>query len=174
MWDKPKELTSYNFRGYELVFSEEGIIDADSVFNLLRTTADAANMILCRDLHSDKNWLAMGVGISENYVSIWFGQRKDSAEPPTGCNEKTAATESAMIVSNKAGKYHLIYGSFLNKGDAAEAVKRHKNSGLTQAGILQKDGKFRVSLEQFTSLSDAMKAKERLHDRYPEAWIFKE
>ncbi len=174
MWDKPKELTPYIYRGYELVFSEEGIIDADSAFELLRTTPEAANMILSRNDHSDKNWLAMGVGINENYVSIWFGQRKDAMEPPSGCNEKSLNQESSMVVSNKAGKYHLIYGSFINKSDAAEAIKRYKNSGFPQAGILQKDGKFRVSIEQFTSLSEAMKAKERLHDRYPEAWIYKE
>lgn len=174
MWDKPKELTSYNFRGYELVFSEEGIVDADSVFNLIKTTAEAAEMILTKGQHNDKNWLAMGVGISENYVSIWFGQRADNSPKPTACNPKTSSEDTEQTVAGKNAKYYLIYGSFPNRADAEEAVKRYRKNGLAKCSVIAADGNFRVAIDQFSKLSEAKAAKERYQENYPEAWIYKQ
>lgn len=181
MWDKPKELTSYNFRGYELVYNEEGIVSADSVFKLWKSSEEVLDMLLSRASHSDKKWLAIGIGVSENYVSVWFGQRLDPTPKPAGCFElKNDALQSTadqpinMTMSDKAAKYYLIYGSFTNKGDAEEALKRYKNAGFSKASIVVKERKYRVALDVCTNLKDAMKSKEKYKDLYPEAWIHKE
>lgn len=175
MWDKPKELTSYNFRGYELVFSEEDLVDADSVFNLIKTTPEASEMILTKGLQSDKNWLAFGVGISENYVSLWFGQRPDNSPRPVPCTIKTTGTEDTEAVAKeKQARYYLIYGSFPNKNDAEEAAKRYRNNGLSKVSILKSQGNFRVAIDQYGKLSEAKAARERYKDAYPEVWIYKE
>ncbi len=182
MWDKPKELTPYIYRGYEMVFNEEGIVQVDSVFYLWKTAYEAVDMLLSRNQHSDKKWLAMGVGVSENYVSVWFGQRPDPTEKLISCKEamrnnlSNSESESSqqLNISGQTAKYYLIYGSFNTRSDAEEAVKRYKKSGLQQVSILQKDGRFRVAIDAHNNLKDAMKSKERLHDQYPEAWIYKD
>lgn len=181
MWDKPKELTTYNFRGYELVYNEEGIVSADSVFKIWKSSEVVLDMLLSRDIHSDKKWLAIGIGVSENYVSVWFGQRPDPTPKPIGCFElKNDAIQSTadqtinVSVSDKAAKYYLIYGSFTNKSDAEEALKRYKNAGFSKASIVVKERKYRVALDVCTNLKDAMKSKEKYKDLYPEAWIYKE
>jgi hypothetical protein len=182
MWDKPKELTSYTYRGYELSYFEEGIVDVDDVFNLWKTTNAAVDMLLSQNSHSDKKWLAMGVGISENYVSVWFGQRTDPAGKPANCkteNQDSFAVsfnnDTALIAENpKNTKYYIIYGSFNSKADANEAVRRYKNSGLKNVQILEKEGRFRIAIDVHDNLKDAMSAKEKLSTSYPEAWIFKD
>lgn len=183
MWDKPKELTPYNFRGYEMVYSEEGIVDVDSVFRLWRTTEEAADMLLTKNLHSDKKWLALGVGVSENYVSIWFGQRTDPTDKLISCSQlakaynakrEESAKEQTIQLSAKTAQYFIIYGSFNTQADANEAVRRYKKSGLTNVSILQKEGRFRVAIDVHDNLKDAMTAKEKLQNLYPEAWIYKE
>lgn len=183
MWDKPKELTPYPYRGYEMVFSEEGIVDVDSVFRLWRTTEEAADMLLTRNMHSDKKWLALGVGVSENYVSLWFGQRSDPTEKPIGCSQlaKTTNVEKvedsndlAFQLSGKTARYYIIYGSFNSQADAAEAVRRYKKSGLNNVTILQKEGRYRIAIDAHDNLKDAISSKEKLQILYPEAWIYKE
>lgn len=179
MWDKPKELTAYTFRGYEIVFSEEGIVLVDSVFRLIKTSPEASSLLLGIDSHSDKKWLALGVGVSENYISIWLGQRNDIAGKPLLCseiqNQQTAQAAAVSITaSGKAARYYLIYGSFQTQADANEAVKRYKNSGLENVSILRKDGRFRVAIDACDNLKDAMKSKEKYQSLYPEAWIYKE
>lgn len=182
MWDKPKELTSYTYRGYELSYFEEGIVNVDDVFNLWKATNAAADMLLSQNNQSDKKWLAMGVGISENYVSVWFGQRTDPAGRPSKCeNEKQDSfavyfnNDTTVITENENNtKYYIIYGSFNSKADANEAVRRYKNSGLVNVQILEKEGRFRIAIDVHDNLKDAMNAKEKLSTSYPEAWIFKD
>lgn len=181
MWDKPKELTSYPYRGYEMVYYDESIVQADSIFKLWKSSFETTDMLLSKNHHSDKNWLAMGLAIGENYVSVWFGQRSDAAGAPKKCSVAqsgnfTPATteESKTIAPQKASKYYLIYGSFTTRADANEAIKRYKNSGLPNVSILEKEGRYRIALDKFDNLRDAMTAKEKLSISYPEVWIFKD
>lgn len=182
MWDKPKELTSYTYRGYELSYFEEGIVNVDSVFKLWNSTTAARDMLLTREDHADKKWLAMGIGISENYVSIWFGQRPDPAGRPHKCDNDMQDSFAIAFNNNttilaenlKNTKYYIIYGSFNSKADANEAVRRYKNSGLKNVQILEKEGRFRIAIDVYDNLKDAMNAKESLSSSYPEAWIFKD
>jgi hypothetical protein len=182
MWDKPKELTSYTYRGYELSYFEEGIVNVDSVFKLWNSTPAARDMLLTREDHADKKWLAMGLGLSENYVSVWFGQRADPAGRPNKCDNDKQETFAATFKSERKditeksnnAKYYIIYGSFNSKADANEAVRRYKNSGLKNVLILEKEGRFRIAIDVYDNLKDAMNAKDRLSSSYPEAWIFKD
>lgn len=182
MWEKPKELTSYQYRGYELSYYEEGIIYVDSVFNLWKKTPAVVDMLLGRNIHSDKKWLAFGVGISDNYVSVWFGQRADPAGKASKCNKfkeevfspLVATSDSVVAKPKKESKFYIIYGSFNNVNDANEAIKRFRNSGLKNVQIVPRDGRFRIALDVFKNLNDAKAALEKLAHSYPEAWIFKD
>ncbi len=178
MWDKPKELTSYVYRGYELSYYEERIIQVDSLFALWKTTNEASEMLLTKGAYHDKKWEAMGLAIGENYACVWFGQRIDSKGKPPSCADlaktqlKINATSLVSTQSNDS-KYYLIYGSFSNRNDADEAVRRYRNNGFKQAMVLEKASKIRVAIGVYDNLKDAMAAKEKLAPSFNDAWILK-
>lgn len=176
MWDKPKELTKYPYRGYELSYFEEGIIQVDSLFSVWMTSEETKDMLLTHGNFSSKKWETIGLAVGENYACVWFGQRADAAGAPPAC-ETFKASEPATAEKEddlKPQKYYLIYGSFTLKSDANEAVKRFNNSGFKGAEILPSGDRFRVSLGKHDNLKDAMAFKEKLSASYKEAWILKE
>ncbi|MBK9290598.1 MAG: SPOR domain-containing protein [Bacteroidetes bacterium] len=178
MWNKPRELTNYTFRGYEISHFEEGIIHVDSLFSIWMRTPAVVDMLLGRNAHSDKRWAVMGIAIGENYASLWLGQRPDAAGKPALCRNINPANEPSadkqMDVNTKPGKYHLIFASFSNRADANEAVRRFRNSGFPNAAVIAKDGRFRVSINTYKFLKEAMEAREKLLAEYPDIWVMKE
>ncbi len=180
MWDKPKELTSYKYRGYEISYFEEGIVNEDSLFYLWKGTREVLEMLLNKGFHADKKWLAMGVGISDNYASVWLGQRTDIQGKPSICksdskSNKVIAKEKSNNSgsTNKTGKYYLIYGSFSQKSDAEEEIKKYQASGLKKAQLIINGEKIRVALGEYETIKEAMAAKEKFKDKYKDAWILK-
>jgi len=175
MWDKPKELTPYPYRGYEFVTYFDDMADPDSVIALLADTREVLDMILARDSYDNKKWICCGVGMNNHYVSVWFGQRKDALRPPAICGGK----ENIVVVQSEqkapaAGGYYLIFGSYNNQTDAREALRIIKKADFTGAGIITKNGQSRVYLNKYNTLKEAMYAKQQLAPEYREAWILKE
>jgi len=176
MWDKPKELTKYPFRGYELSYFEEGIIQVDSLFSIWMTSEETKDMLLTNGNFSSKKWETMGLAVGENYACVWFGQRTDGAGAPPPCESLKASETLANkeVDNSKPQKYYIIYGSFALESDAKEAVKRFNNSGFKGAEILSSGNRFRVSLSKHDNLKEAMAFKEKLSASYKDAWILKE
>lgn len=183
MWDKPKELTPYTFRGYELSYFDEGIIELNKLWELWLSTTEVTDLLLTKGHHSDKKWAAIGVGISDNYASVWFGQRADAKGKPRVCSESDVAFRAPFKDSpqlsreeneTETSRFYLIYGSFSVKADADEALRRYKNAGFRNAQIVTKDNRIRVALDVFPTLREAMFAKEKLSASYSDAWIMRE
>ena len=176
MWDKPKELTPYTYRGYELVtFFEEGI-STDSIMNLWSDSKEVLDMILTRGIYEKKKWICAGIGINENYVSLWFGQRKDKLSTPNICDtiDDTIDTIPTSIATNKTNTYYLIFGSYEDMHEAKSERKRIKGDGFKNCNILANNDKHRVYLNKFSSMKEAMFAKQQLPLEYKGAWILKD
>jgi len=176
MWDKPKELTTYTYRGYELVTKMQDEFNADSIINLWSDSKEVLDMILTRGKYAKKKWICAGVGVSDNYISLWFGQRKDKLRKPKICkviNERND-TITTIKASTKKVAYYLIFGSFDNMHDAKDALKSTKNDDFQHSGILEKSNKFRVYLNKYGSMKEIMYAKQQLPYSYREAWILKD
>ncbi len=175
MWDKPKELTPYTYRGYELVTFIEDDLDVDSIINLWSNSREVLDMILTRGNYSKKKWICGGVGINEHYVSLWFGQRKDNLGEPEICKDdiNNSDINSVVVTTNQPTTYYLIFGSHNNMHDAREGRKKVK-SDFKNSDILIKNDKYRVYLDKFNNLKEAMHAKQQLPMEYREAWILKD
>ena len=173
MWDKPKEMTPYPYRGYELVSYFEGEFNTDSVMSLWSNSKQVLDMLLMNGNFQKKKWICMGVGMNENYVSVWFGQRSDKLKKPGVCHDASIPV-SETSVSNIKERYYIVFGSYLNNRDAKEAVKRLKKNGFDDAGILSTNDKIRVYLNNFSNIKEAMFYKQQLPYTYHEAWIYKE
>ncbi len=176
MWNKPKELTPYRYRGYEMVTVIRENFNTDTIINLWSDSKDVLDMILTRDNYAKKKWICTGIGISKNYISIWFGQKKDNIKDPKVCNDKgnEDRTDSPIITINKPNTYYLIYGSFNNMHDAKEASKKIKNHNFKNIGIFEKNNKFRIFLDKYSNMKEALFAKQQLTYPYNKAWILKD
>lgn len=176
MWDKPKELTPYTYRGYELVGYFEGNYTVDSVIDLWSSSKVVLDMLLTEGNFKQKKWICMGLSMNESYVSVWFGQRADKMGEPDICtSETTMAISDTTLMKPKEGEtFYLIFGAFSDPKDAKEAVKRYKKNGFEKAGILKSGDLTRVYLGKYDNLKEAMFAKQQLSYTYREAWVFKE
>jgi len=176
MWAKPKELTPYPYRGYELVVFIQEDFNADTIINLWSDSKEVLDMILTRGSYSKKKWICAGVAVSDNYVSVWFGQRKDKLKEPQICISENAVRDVAPVSVNnsKTNTYYLIFGSFNNLHDAKEACKSIKKDDFSNSDIIEKNNKYRVYLNKYGSMKEAMFAKQQLPFSYREAWILKD
>jgi hypothetical protein len=174
MWDKPKELTSYPYRGYELAayFAEE--FNTDSVIKLWENSKQVLDMLLTNGNFEKKKWVCMGVGMNDHYVSVWFGQRADKAKKAVLCD--TSSYKQVIPVASNPEEpvsYFLVVGSVSNEKDAREFVHRLKKSGYQYAGIHHDNQNYRIYIDKFTDLKEAMFAKKKLPYTYRDAWVFK-
>ncbi|MCZ4409531.1 CAP domain-containing protein [Cryomorphaceae bacterium 1068] len=92
MWKKPSEITDYEGDGYEIVaFWQAGEdpsqeIDHETALRMWLDSPGHSNVILNEISFSKVEWNAIGIAISGNYASVWFGVEKDSAPPPQFCS----------------------------------------------------------------------------------------
>lgn len=176
MWDKPKELTPYPYRGYELVTYFEDEFNNDSIISLWSDSRDVLDMILTRGSYEKKNWICGGVSIGNNYVSLWFGQRRDVQKSPILCDDEKRIidTTTSKVAVTQTKYYYLIFGSFPNIHNAKVALRDISEDGFDNADILEGNNKIRLFLNKYSTLKEAMAAKQQLPFKYREAWILKD
>lgn len=176
MWDKPKELTPYPYRGYELVVFIQDDFNTDTIINLWSDSKEVLDMLLTRGTYSKKKWICAGVAINDNYVSLWFGQRRDKLKSPEICNVEDIVINELPVTAlvSKPNVYYLIFGSFDRLREAKEAWKNMKKDNFEKSDILEKNNKYRVYLNKYGSMKEAMFAKQQLPFSYREAWILKD
>jgi hypothetical protein len=171
MWDKPKELTTFPYRGYELALFFEESFNVDTVFQLIISSKPARDMILTDGYYKHKKWICMGASMSRNYVSIWFAQRADKAGKASICSDKGNVT--AVENDKKNSSFYIIVSSFQSAKDAKEGLKRLKHNGYDEAGILKTGTNIRLYIKKTDNLKEAMYYKQNLPYTYNDAWVFK-
>lgn len=95
VWDKPKEITGYKGKGYEIVYWENSSADIDSVFNLWRSVDYFNSFLMNTGKWQGTKWEAIGIGVYENYACAWFGQLPDPNGPPLMVGEFPVKKEVA-------------------------------------------------------------------------------
>lgn len=95
VWDKPKEITGYKGKGYEIVYWENSNADIDSVFNLWRSVGYFNSFLMNTGKWQGTKWEAIGIGVYENYACAWFGQQPDPNGAPLMVGESPARKEAA-------------------------------------------------------------------------------
>ncbi len=173
MWNKPKELTPYKYRGYELAFYQDDELTAEEILKGLMDIPEASNMILNQGKWANE-WRAMGVGAKNEYAVVWFGRAADN-EPAPDFSHKASSepkTETSLI-EQETGMYYLIFGSYNRLKDAEKRLTRLQKDGFEDAVILWSDNKYRLTLSSHKTIELAKTAKSQLIKKYDEAWILK-
>ncbi|MCF8236064.1 MAG: SPOR domain-containing protein [Bacteroidales bacterium] len=180
MHSKPKELTDYRYNGWELIFWDSEAAQPDSAMEFWERTDISLNVLINNHPSYKKDWNAIGVAITGKYACLWLGHYDDPEEAVAPCSNQQADTtanedqpeEVGMILKETDG-YHIIVASFTNEEDATESVRSYRDKGYPKSGIIQSNGKYRISLSSHGSLQQAKNAKDNLGAGFGNAWILK-
>ena len=180
--NKPKELTNYSGKGYELTYAEVFNVHPDTVFRFWKKIDEANEFLLNEGQWEDKNWRAVGVGIYKSYAVIWMGERSDPSASPELCYavEKAEAHESraaaiagkVAVITSITGRFYVVVASFQSVADAQNEAKKHANIAGTSIKILKNNqGQYRVSINDYPNLDAAKQGKEEYKGDFSGAWI---
>ncbi len=77
MWDKPRELTSYQGDGYEIASYSGENISGEEALSVWKTSEPHHDVILNKDIWEDMEWNAIGAATYKGYAVVWFGTEPD-------------------------------------------------------------------------------------------------
>ncbi|MBE0661286.1 MAG: SPOR domain-containing protein [Bacteroidales bacterium] len=187
MWNKPRELTDYKGNGQELILWENVEISPLSALNQWRIFGPTNDLLLNRDRWKEKSWKAMGVAIYQGYASIWFGEVIDQETSVKLCTGNKMLTSDWLIneyieeSENDADPetepeepqitYYLIVGSFKEEAQSKTEVKRLQAGGYADAKVVEKEGNYRISVYDFSDLTEVQKMRRQLDAVFKGVWI---
>jgi len=202
VWDKPKEITHYKGKGFEIVYWENTRVNIDSAMDLWKSMDYFNAFLLNTGKWAEKNWGAIGIGICENYAVAWFGKEPDPEPKPYVCGTEppkkdtvTAKKENPVIpdkkkeptttvpaskptttkpVSSEKGKYYIIVRSMLPLSESTKTANELIAKGYKDAKVLDKQSKLRVSIMEFQYKTQADSALREVKKTWKDAWILSE
>ncbi|MDH5380714.1 MAG: hypothetical protein OEW75_07680 [Cyclobacteriaceae bacterium] len=85
MWSKPRELAGYNSEGFEIAYYFSSGAKASQSLKGWKASEAHNELLTNQGIWGDMKWEAIGIGIHENYATVWFGVLKDEKGEPQGC-----------------------------------------------------------------------------------------
>lgn len=183
MTGKPRELTEYKTRAWEMAY-EAGeparAVDALDLWVAIGVTND----YLLNTGRWTKPWQAMGIAIYGEYALVWFGEGDDPEAEYFVCGQSglnlarlnsTGQPETKTLQNSGNGVkvYHLIIGSLNSLEKANQEVSRLRAKGYNDARLLVFGSHFRISLKSFNTETAAQNELNALQNLFPGAWVLK-
>lgn len=192
VWDKPKELTGYHGKGYEIVYWENNTAVIDSIIAFWKSVDYFNSFLMNTGKWNGKKWNAIGIAIYENYSTAWFGELPDQEGRPVICgissdpSENTPAPAPVVTPAQApdpapsperqrltAGRYYIIIKSQSPRAEMEKAEKDLQSRGYAGTRLLEKDRKLRLSVMDFKEKTAADSALKEVKKSYKDAWIMK-
>jgi len=200
VWDKPRELTRYPARGYEIVYWENNPLVRDTIIMVWKMEEYFNNFLLNTGKWQGRAWNAIGIAVYENYASAWFGEVADpegeayvcGSQPVVIKKESPAVKPADTLKSEKHEKqqvrnqpespvpgdstpatYYIIVKTNLKKDAADKFVYVLKSGEYPNAKVLDKDGKLRVSAFESPDKVTVMAKLKEVKKTYKDAWLLK-
>jgi hypothetical protein len=198
VWDKPKEITPYKSKGYEIVYWENNPVTIDSILPFWKSIDYFNSFLIYTGKWQGKKWMAIGIGIYENYAAAWFGEIPDPEGEPWICGQEpekktiieepktdsvTPSPEQAGIQPQKTvrdtipespGTYYIIVSSQQPRVKSNQLASQLVVKGYKDAKVLVKGNKVRVSILEVNSKSEADSALREVKKTYKDAWIYRQ
>lgn len=214
VWDKPKELTKYPSKGFEIVYWENETPDIDSILSVWKTETYFNDFLMNTGKWEGKNWNAIGLAVYENFACAWFGEVTDPEGSPWVCGnppviKRADSTKRSPVPVSKVSKvkvkndsafqispapgttgngdstkvfktdstivYYIIVRTNVSKKLAEQISNDYKSKGYQNARVVEKNGKFRVSVYETKDRLEALtKLKEIRKTLVKDAWLLKE
>lgn len=187
MTEKPKELTNYKAKAWEIIYEAGEPAVAADAFDLWKEIS------LTRDYFSNegkwaKPWKAIGIAVYGDYASVWFGEGDDPEKIYTLCGSDSAfnqpmlpevvqtkqeAVQPKDIPAEPLTNYAIITGSLNSLEKANREVARLRDLGYSKARLIPSGNNFRISISEYPTEAEASKNLRDFQTIYPGAWILK-
>jgi hypothetical protein len=196
VWDKPKEISPYKSKGYEIVYWENNPVNIDSIVPFWRSIEYFNSFLICSGKWSGKKWQAIGIGIYENYAAAWFGEIPDAEGEPWICGQEPAKqhepeTPAPIVPVNEQKNnvqkeevkadtiarpaiYYIIVSSQQPRVKSNQFAAQLIEKGYKDAKVLVKSNKIRVSIMEYKMKPQADSALREVKKLYKEAWIYRQ
>lgn len=184
VWDKPKEISGYPGKGYEIVYWGTDLLNIDSVMSEWKGISYFNSFLTNTGKWQGRKWEAIGIALFENYAVAWFGDTHDPGGEPWVCGQRpvmeknipAAKEPSVQPVSRSeasSGIYYLIVKGWISEAEAQRQLPIVRENGFPGAKILSHDNKIRISVYETTSKADADSNLRIIRKKYKDAWILK-
>lgn len=201
MNDKPKELTGYKGKGYEMIYWDSEEAKPSDALELWKSIPLTNEMLLNKGTWNSGNWKGFGVGIHAGYASVWFGDAIDLLHGTRLCSNdsvidllpgeaKLSTAKKSQNAINQpsrengkpetiAGKtagnelYYLIVFSCKTVVQGGEEAEKYRRKGYPDVKILSNDTLYRIALQGYETKSEAQKALNKLSRTFKGIWILK-
>ncbi len=78
IWNKPRELTSYQGDGYEIAYwCSDSTFTPDEALDSWKASSGHHPLIINTGIWKSYQWKAIGIAIEGNYAVVWFGKEAD-------------------------------------------------------------------------------------------------
>ncbi|HPS62000.1 MAG TPA: CAP domain-containing protein [Bacteroidales bacterium] len=202
VWDKPRELTRYPGKAYEIVYWENNPLVADTVFSVWRNEEYFNDFLLNQGKWLGRTWNAIGLAVFENYACAWFGELPDpdtdlpvkaaipakpakpqttpkpNPEPatrPVPPSVKPATVPDTIPVKPDSllSTYYIVIKTNLKKDSAEKIAAGLRETGYPLAKVLDQDGKIRLSAFESPDKKVVMMQLREVKKVYKDAWLLK-
>ena len=177
---KPRELTAYKAKAWEIVYEGGEKALAMDAFDLWKEIGLTRAYILNQGKWA-KPWKAMGIGFYDNYACVWFGEGDDGEKLYLSCGPEAkdlnrapeAAAQEAIVITTQTSAYHIIAGSLNSLEKANQEVTRMRGIGYPNSSIIPSGHNFRISIASFPSEAEAQQSLLKIKEILPDAWVLK-
>ncbi|MEI7661135.1 MAG: CAP domain-containing protein [Bacteroidota bacterium] len=174
VWDKPRELTPYPDRAYEIVYWENTSLIADTVIMVWKTEAYFNSFLLNNGKWQGKEWNAIGIALYENYACAWFGEVPDPEGAAVECGTAPPVHKPDTLKSLPIKKKNLPADSRTVKDEIPVPKPLPPVKVKPEEAVVHSDTtkiyyiivKTNLSMEAATRLVNSLKAKD-----YPDARV---
>ena len=153
MWNKPKELTSYKASGYEIAYgSSNARITAEDALNGWKNSSGHNAVIINQGIWTNKLWKAIGIGITDGYAVVWFGEDLDYAETPK-LNQNTIENKVVNSNSKCGGSTSNSTASNNTYNSQSELSDLKSKVSFLNSEVAEKDGTIAKLNREITTLT---------------------
>ncbi|MDP1623828.1 MAG: CAP domain-containing protein [Bacteroidales bacterium] len=185
VWDKPRELTKYPSRAYEIVYWENHPLVRDTIIMVWKMEEYFNDFLLNKGRWQGKTWNAIGIAVYETYACAWFGEAPDPEGEAVVCGSQpvkkvrepavTPLIPSTSVATGDSvsSAYYIIVKTNLTEDAANKLVNTLKTGEYPGADILKFDGKIRVSVFGSPDRATVTAKLKEVKKTYKDAWLLK-
>ncbi len=172
MWDKPKEITGYAGKAYEVIYN--GGSEPKRIMELWKGSSFYSDILKNSGRYADKDWAAIGIGQYKNVTVVWFGEVEDEEKDVQNCSgtepeydlKNGTLASSTEIADN--GNSDVDNGVSTLTGDG-QNDNADADGGSSDTGL--ENGKFYLIYGSYTTEEYANAAVRQLSGQFPQARV---